>query len=81
MTGGRWKRAVIAPACTKYSRAYLHHVVRLDEMIAGMLLTWHNLRYYQRLMAGLRAAIAETRLEAFVADFHALRAQGDIDPI
>ncbi|CUX83938.1 MAG: queuine tRNA-ribosyltransferase Tgt [Roseibaca calidilacus] len=69
------------PACTKYSRAYLHHVVRLDEMIAGMLLTWHNLRYYQRLMAGLRAAIAETRLEAFVADFHALRAQGDIDPI
>jgi queuine tRNA-ribosyltransferase len=69
------------PACTKYSRAYLHHVVRLDEMIAGMLLTWHNLRYYQRLMAGLRAAIAEARLDAFVAEFHALRAQGDIDPI
>ncbi|NBB96631.1 MAG: tRNA guanosine(34) transglycosylase Tgt [Alphaproteobacteria bacterium] len=69
------------PACSKYSRAYLHHVVRLDEMIAGMLLTWHNLRYYQRLMAGLRAAIAEARLEAFVAEFHTLRAQGDIDPI
>ncbi|MBN2758941.1 MAG: tRNA guanosine(34) transglycosylase Tgt [Rhodobacteraceae bacterium] len=69
------------PACTKYSRAYLHHVVRLDEMIAGMLLTWHNLRYYQRLMSGLRAAIAEARLDAFVAEFHALRAQGDIDPI
>lgn len=69
------------PACTKYSRAYLHHVVRLDEMIAGMLLTWHNLRYYQRLMAGLRAAIADQRLDAFVAEFHELRAQGDIDPI
>jgi queuine tRNA-ribosyltransferase len=69
------------PACTKYSRAYLHHVVRLDEMIAGMLLTWHNLRYYQRLMAGLRGAIATARLDAFVAEFHALRAQGDIDPI
>ena len=69
------------PACTKYSRAYLHHVVRLDEMIAGMLLTWHNLRYYQRLMAGLRAAIADQRLDVFVAEFHELRAQGDIDPI
>ena len=69
------------PACTKYSRAYLHHVVRLDEMIAGMLLTWHNLRYYQRLMAGLRAAIAEARLDAFVLEFHALRAAGDTDPI
>jgi len=69
------------PTCTKYSRAYLHHVVRLDEMIAGMLLTWHNLRYYQRLMAGLRAAIADQRLDAFVAEFHDLRAQGDIDPI
>ena len=69
------------PACSKYSRAYLHHVVRLDEMIAGMLLTWHNLRYYQRLMAGLRAAIADQRLDVFVAEFHELRAQGDIDPI
>ncbi|MCC1480969.1 tRNA guanosine(34) transglycosylase Tgt [Roseibaca sp. Y0-43] len=69
------------PACTNYSRAYLHHVVRLDEMIAGMALTWHNLRYYQRLMAGLRAAIADGRLDAFVTEFHALRAQGDIDPI
>jgi queuine tRNA-ribosyltransferase len=69
------------PACRHYSRAYLHHVVRLDEMIAGMLLTWHNLRYYQRLMAGLRGAIAAGQLTEFVAEFHATRAMGDLDPI
>jgi queuine tRNA-ribosyltransferase len=69
------------PACTGYSRAYLHHVFRAGEMISGMLLTWHNLHYFQELMAGLRGAIAEGRLDAFVADFHAVRAQGDIDAL
>ena len=69
------------PACSKYSRAYLHHVFRAQEMISGMLLTWHNLHYYQELMAGMRAAIAEGRLDAFVADFHAKRAEGDIEPL
>ncbi|MGN7870401.1 tRNA guanosine(34) transglycosylase Tgt [Paracoccus sp. 22332] len=69
------------PACTGYSRAYLHHVFRAGEMISGMLLTWHNLHYFQELMAGLRAAIAQGRLDDFVADFHALRAQGDIEPL
>ncbi|WEF23324.1 tRNA guanosine(34) transglycosylase Tgt [Paracoccus sp. S3-43] len=69
------------PACTGYSRAYLHHVFRAGEMISGMLLTWHNLHYFQELMAGLRAAIAEGRLDDFAADFHALRAQGDIEPL
>ncbi len=69
------------PACRGFSRAYLHHVFRAGEMISGMLLTWHNLHYYQDLMSGLRAAIAEGRLHAFVADFHALRAQGDIEPV
>ncbi|WP_042250044.1 tRNA guanosine(34) transglycosylase Tgt [Paracoccus sp. PAMC 22219] len=68
------------PCCTGYSRAYLHHVFRAKEMISGMLLTWHNLHYYQQLMAGLRDAIAVGRLDAFVADFHARRAEGDIDP-
>ncbi len=68
------------PACRGYSRAYLHHVFRAGEMISGMLLTWHNLHYYQELMAGLRGAIAEGRLDAFVADFHAKRAEGDIPP-
>ncbi|TGN56566.1 tRNA guanosine(34) transglycosylase Tgt [Paracoccus liaowanqingii] len=69
------------PCCTGYSRAYLHHVFRAKEMISGMLLTWHNLHYYQQLMAGLRDAIATGRLDAFVAGFHAQRAQGDIDPL
>ena len=68
------------PACRGYSRAYLHHVFRAGEMISGMLLTWHNLHYYQELMAGLRGAIAQGRLDAFVADFHAKRAEGDIPP-
>ena len=68
------------PACRSYSRAYLHHVFRSGEIISSMLLTWHNLHYYQELMEGLRAAIAEGRLAAFVADFHAARAEGDIDP-
>jgi queuine tRNA-ribosyltransferase len=49
------------PACRGYSRAYLHHVFRSGEIIASMLLTWHNLHYYQELMAGMRAAIAEDR--------------------
>ncbi|WCR12321.1 tRNA guanosine(34) transglycosylase Tgt [Paracoccus stylophorae] len=69
------------PACRSYSRAYLHHVFRAGEMISGMLLTWHNLHYYQDLMAGLRAAIDEGRLDDFVRDFHALRAAGDIPPL
>ncbi|RID91514.1 tRNA guanosine(34) transglycosylase Tgt [Gemmobacter lutimaris] len=69
------------PACRSYSRAYLHHVFRAGEMISGMLLTWHNLHYYQELMQGLRDAIAEGRLAAFVADFHAQRGAGDIEPL
>jgi queuine tRNA-ribosyltransferase len=69
------------PACTQYSRAYLHHVVKSDEIIASMLLTWHNLHYYQVLMQGLRDSIAAQSLAIFVADFHAMRAAGDIEPL
>ncbi|MBC9245497.1 tRNA guanosine(34) transglycosylase Tgt [Paracoccus sp. 11-3] len=69
------------PACRGYSRAYLHHVFRAGEMISGMLLTWHNLHYYQDLMAGLRGAIAEGQLDQFVSNFHARRAEGDIEPV
>jgi queuine tRNA-ribosyltransferase len=68
------------PCCRGYSRAYLHHVVRAGEIIAAILLTWHNLHYYQELMAGLRAAIDEGRLGAFVAAFEAERAAGDLEP-
>ena len=69
------------PACRSYARAYLHHVFRSGEIIASMLLTWHNLHYYQELMAGMRAAIAEGGFERFEDDFHAARAQGDIEPV
>ncbi|MFV2034389.1 MAG: tRNA guanosine(34) transglycosylase Tgt [Halocynthiibacter sp.] len=69
------------PACTNYSRAYLHHVFRSGEMISGMLLSWHNLHYYQRLMGAMRAAIAQGQFAAFQADFHATRALGDIEPL
>ncbi|NCU20230.1 tRNA guanosine(34) transglycosylase Tgt [Candidatus Falkowbacteria bacterium] len=73
--------ACTCPACRGYSRAYLHHVFRAQEIISSMLLTWHNLHYYQELMSGLRSAIAGGRLSAFVAEFHAQRAQGDIEPL
>ena len=57
------------PACRQFSRAYLHHVVKAGEIIASMLLTWHNLTFYQDLMAGLRVAIAEGLLAGFADDF------------
>lgn len=69
------------PTCQNYSRAYLHHVVKAQEMIAGMLLTWHNLHYYQELMAGLREAIWAKKLDDFVMNFHMKRAGGDVEPI
>ncbi|MEI4491842.1 tRNA guanosine(34) transglycosylase Tgt [Mameliella alba] len=69
------------PACRGYSRAYLHHVFRAGEMISGMLLTWHNLHYYQELMQGMRSAIEAGDFAGFEADFHAKRAEGDIEPL
>ena len=73
--------ACSCPACRGYSRAYLHHVVRSGEIIASMLLTWHNLHYYQELMQEMRSAIAEGRFAAFQSAFHAARAAGDIEPV
>ncbi|KIC33425.1 tRNA guanosine(34) transglycosylase Tgt [Leisingera sp. ANG-S5] len=67
------------PACRNYSRAYLHHVFRSNEMISGMLLTWHNLHYFQEIMGGMREAIAAGTFEAWQKHFHDLRAQGDIE--
>ena len=69
------------PACSNYSRAYLHHVFRSNEMISGMLLTWHNLHYFQEIMQGMRDAIAAGTFEAWQAEFHAQRAEGDIEPL
>ena len=73
--------ACTCPACRSYSRAYLHHVFRANEMISGMLLTWHNLHYFQQIMAGMRDAISAGSFAAWEADFHRQRAQGDIDPL
>ena len=69
--------ACACPACTRHSRAYLHHLFRAGEMLGPMLLTWHNLHYYQDLMRGMRAAIGAGRLDAFAAEQRAGWAEGD----
>lgn len=69
------------PACSRFSRAYLHHLIRSGEILGSMLLTWHNLQFYQDLMQALREAIAEDRLSQFAAEFRSNYASGDIDPI
>ncbi len=69
------------PLCKNYSRAYIHYLQKCNEVLAVMLLTWHNIRYYQRLTAGLRQAIAEDRLPEFCDEFYAKQAQGDIAEI
>ena len=73
--------ACTCPACSNYSRAYLNHVFRSHEMISGMLITWHNLQYYQELMQGMRDAIAAGTFDAFQTEFHTMRAMGDIEPL
>jgi len=69
------------PATRDYSRAYLHHLVRSNEALGGMLLSWNNLSYYQELMQGIRQAIAENRFEDFKAETIEMWARGDIDPV
>ena len=59
------------PASRDYSKAYLHHLVKADEILGQVLLSWHNVAFFEALMAGLRAAIREGRLAAFRRDFHA----------
>lgn len=68
------------PACRQYSRAYLHHLVKAEEILASMLVTWHNLTHYQDLTQGLRDAIGQGRLAAHVAAVAASYDAGDIDP-
>ena len=55
--------------CATYSRAYLHHLTKAGEMLGAMLLTEHNLSFYQALMAAMRAAIAEDRMAGFAVEF------------
>jgi queuine tRNA-ribosyltransferase len=64
--------ACSCPICGTWSRAYLHHLVRSGEILGAMLMTEHNIWFYQVLMGDLRSAIAERRLDAFATDFRAL---------
>ncbi|WEZ83474.1 tRNA guanosine(34) transglycosylase Tgt [Rhizobium sp. 32-5/1] len=69
------------PAACDYSRAYLHHLIRADESLGGMLLTWNNLAYYQDLMKGIRAAIEEGRFQSFMEETQEEWARGDLKPV
>ena len=69
------------PACRNYCRGYLHHLFKAKEMLGSMLLTWHNLHYYQEVMAGMRNAIEAGKMADFALDFFAMQEKGDIDPV
>jgi queuine tRNA-ribosyltransferase len=69
------------PALRDYSRAYLHHLVRCEEMLGAMLISWANIHYYQQLMAGARAAIAAGRYADYVAQTKDGWARGDLPPV
>lgn len=64
------------PASNAYSKAYLHHLVRAGEILGQVLLSWHNVAYYEGLMAAARNALRDGRFEAFRRDFHARRSRG-----
>jgi len=64
------------PASRDYSKSYLHHLVKADEILGQVLLSWHNIAFFQALMAGLRAAIVEGRLDEFRRDFRARASSG-----
>ncbi|WP_137176551.1 tRNA guanosine(34) transglycosylase Tgt [Roseomonas sp. AR75] len=67
------------PCCMRHSRAYLHHLFRAEEMLGPMLLTWHNIRYYQSLMERLRRAILAGRFEQEAAAIEAVWAEGEAE--
>jgi queuine tRNA-ribosyltransferase len=67
------------PACKSYSRAYLHHVVKAGEIIASMLLTWHNLTFFQDLMRALREAVTRHAADAFARTFLADYRAGELE--
>ncbi len=64
-------------ACQNHSRAYLHHLSKSNEMLAGILLTEHNIFYYQRLMSEIRGAIKEGRLEEYASKFYSSDSSSD----
>ncbi|MBT6257004.1 MAG: tRNA guanosine(34) transglycosylase Tgt [Alphaproteobacteria bacterium] len=69
------------PACTRYSRAYLHHLFKAEEVLGLMLLSRHNITYYQHLTRGIRDAIDNGQFADFANQFYETRALGDIPPL
>ena len=69
------------PTCVCYSRAYVHHLFKAREMLGPMLLTTHNMYYYQALTAGLRGAVEKGELERYAADLEVKWQVGDIEAI
>lgn len=63
--------AISCPASQDYTKAYVHHLIRSNELLGAMILSWHNIAYFEDLMARIRASIAAGTFEAFVADFRA----------
>ncbi len=72
--------ACSCPACQNYSRGYINHLVKAEEILGSMLLTWHNLQYYQDIMKDMRKAIEENKLSELAAQMRNLWAEGDIPP-
>ena len=73
--------ACICPVCTRFSRAYLHHLFKAEEVLSLMLLSWHNIYYYQDLMREMQRSIDAGRFAEFEVSFQAMQAEGDIDPL
>ena len=69
------------PAARDYSRAYLHHLIRANESLGGMLLTWNNLSYYQDIMAGARDAIGKGSYQDYLAQTSEGWDRGDLPPL
>ena len=67
------------PTCIDYSRAYIHHLFKSKEILGPMLLTWHNLQYYQDLMGSLRKNILDGTLNTFIQCFHNDQSRGDVE--
>ena len=67
------------PTCRSYGRGYLHHLFKADEMLGPMLLTWHNLHYYQDVMRTMRQAIADGNFEEVAGAMEARLSEGDVE--
>jgi queuine tRNA-ribosyltransferase len=69
--------AIDCSASRDYAKAYLHHLVKSDEILGQVLLSWHNIAYFETLMARLRGAIAGARLETFRREFAGRQVEGE----